>query len=106
MRASAMVGMVHAQIKKSETAKLRMNLFLTVRRDGFWIAHIRAKVFPVGNEEISKTVTVGITYQTLLDIIYRNDWGEFNFGDGRIVIHFQIRIEKILFKYTSEGMKH
>ena len=46
MRASAMVGMVQAQIKKSDTARLMMNLFPTVRSEGFCIAQMRASVLP------------------------------------------------------------
>ena len=40
------VGIVHVQMKKSETAKLRINLLLPLRRDGFFAAQINARMFP------------------------------------------------------------
>ena len=33
-------------MKKSETARLRMNLFPTVRRAGFFVAQINARMLP------------------------------------------------------------
>ena len=46
MMEMAMVGMVQMQMKRSETARLRMNLFPTVRREGFFVAQSIASMFP------------------------------------------------------------